>query len=425
MKTQNDRQNQVMAKARTIFLQEVQRNLPHAQQGLSKLRDHGYDLKTCKNLYRFAHTLKGSGQMVGLKDIAESASEITTALSLVENYRVKLGAGLQKFLAERLEDIVDEVGRLGTEGIIPSREKQKNMLSNNKKVLVVDDDPVITKLVQERLTQEGFVITVCHNSLEAENHLQMEHPDLILLDILMPGENGIEFCCRIRSKEFQQIIPIIFFTVKGELQDKLVGFATGADDYLAKPFAMEELVARIHALFNRLETFHEWAWQDELTKIYNRRYLHRRLQEERFQAKMHDEKFSLAMIDLNLFKFINDNYGHSAGDMVLTLLVGRMKHAFRKDDVICRYGGDEFAVIFPDSNSRLAKLALERLCLDLENTPIELPKNGKVNLTLSIGVSTFPESGGSCDELLAAADGAMYQAKKMGGNKIILSNNND
>jgi len=421
MKTQGNRQNRVMDTARNIFLQQVERKLGEAQQALSTLQVQGYDPQTCQTLYRIAHTFKGSGQMVGLRDIAEPALEITTALSLVENYKVELGPGLQAFLAERLDDIIDEVARLRDESSAHTGEEPTAMVCTSKKVLVVDDDPTITKLVQERLEQEGLAVAVCHNTVEAEKHLQVEQPDLILLDILMPGENGIEFCRRIRSKESHRIIPIIFFTVKGELQDKLVGFATGADDYLAKPFEMEELVARINTILSRVETFRNWAWQDELTTAYNRRYLQHRLQKELSRNQACGGNFSLAMIDLNLFKTINDTYGHSMGDEALKSLVARMKQVLSANDVVCRYGGDEFVVIFPNSNHLLVSLALERLCHEVEANPFVLSNSETIGLTLSVGVATFPGDGRTCEELLAVADAAMYRAKQAGGNKILFS----
>lgn len=413
MKLERDRQERTMAKAREIFLREAGKHLQKAQQALSELEANGYDPKICAELYRFAHTLKGSGFMVDLKDIAEPAFEILTALALVENYQVEFGPGLKRFLAKKVDDIKEAVTRLSYENAPSYEEIASPHFCETKQILVVDDDSTITDLVKSRLEQEGFDVTVCQNTLQAEQSLRLQKPDLILLDILMPGENGIDFCRRIRSTESHHIIPIIFFTVKGELQDKLLGFATGADDYLAKPFDMKELLARIHAILRRIDVYHDLAWRDELTGVYNRRYLDRRLKEELFRATTSRSKFTIAMIDLDEFKNINDTYGHSAGDQVLKQLANRMVQAFRTTDIICRFGGDEFVVIFPENSSQLADLALKRLQNELASNPIIL-LNEKTyfDLALSIGMSSFPEDGCTMEDLLAAADAAMYRNKQ-------------
>ncbi|KKM12469.1 hypothetical protein SY88_03465 [Clostridiales bacterium PH28_bin88] len=305
---------------------------------------------------------------------------------------------------------------------VPSSGVTPPAMAGGKRILVVDDDPAITELVRERLEREGFFVAVCHDTLAAEHYLQVEHPDLIVLDVIMPGGDGIEFCRKIRSDPHQQAVPIIFFSVKGELQDKLVGFATGADDYLPKPFELEELVARIHALLTRLESFKDWAWRDELTRVYNRRYLHRRLEEEVARAQRSNGRFSLAMIDIDLFKNVNDSFGHRVGDEVLRFLVARMTETLRVADVICRYGGEEFVVILPDTPLPEGHLALERLRQAVQAEPLELPGSPmRIPFTISAGVAGFPEDGCTGEELLDAADTAMYRAKEAGRNTVLLS----
>ncbi len=412
-----DRQARMMATAQEIFIREVENGLPQAHSALSALKTR-QDTDCLKEFYRFAHTLKGSGQMVGLQDIADPAFEIGTALQLVTEYNVPLSPGLFAFLADRLNAIHDEVIRLRAEAG-QSAGADKPVFAN-KKVLIVDDDPVIIQLVKERLAKEDFKVTVCYNTLQAEQVIAMEHPDIILLDIILPGENGVEFCRRIRSAETTELIPIIFFSVKGELRDKLAGFATGADDYLPKPFEMEELVARIHAILNRMETLGNLAWRDGLTGLYNRQYLDRRLSEETLHAEAQGYGFSLAMLDLDTFKNINDAYGHSRGDNVLKSVAAALTEIVRETDVICRYGGDEFAIIFPKTGSLSAQIILERLQHKLAANTIVIGEKAGINITLSIGMASFPKDGRSGEELLSAADSAMYQAKRSGGNKVVI-----
>ena len=408
-----DRQARTMATAKKIFLQEVECGLPTARIALTALSIQGLTTENFKTLYRYAHTLKGSGQMVGLRDIAEPAAEINTALSLIEEYGVPLADGLQKFIAAKLDEIAVELKRLEEQPPAELKYDVTNVARKGSQVLLVDDDAAVTKLVKERLAREGFCVTICHDTIEADQFLLTTQPDIILLDIMLPGENGIDFCRRFRSSSTNEIIPIIFFTVKSELQDKLAGFANGADDYLAKPFEMEELVARIHAVLTRLETLQDFAWIDEMTQVYNRRYLRRRLAEEIAQGQ--SIHCTIVMIDLNKFKSVNDNYGHSTGDKVLKAVASLITQTLRTTDIVCRYGGDEFVLIFPGSSRHVVNKVLERLKQRLAANPILVTVAGnQIFITLSAGIVSFPEDGSSCDELLGLADKAMYCAKAGG-----------
>lgn len=422
MTRKKERGQNTMATVLEIFRQEVEQLLPESRKALADLKTNPSNSEARAILYRLAHTLKGSGQMVGLRDIVEPATEMTVVLNLVQQYGVELTAGIMDFLTERLAKIEEEVARLQLRAKLSAFSGSAfENIGRGKKILIVDDDPVITQMVKDRLTKEGFAVIICQSVLAAENYLENGHPDLIVLDIVLPDGNGVDFCRKIRSDPRQQIVPIVFLSVKAELHDKLVGFATGADDYLAKPFDVEELTIRIKAILYRLETYKDWAWLDELTGVYNRRYLHRRLEEEISRAKRTNGVFSIAMIDLDFFKNVNDHFGHSIGDEVLRSLVERMTKSLRGADVVCRYGGDEFVIILPDTPPSEACRAIERLRQIIEHEQLTISGEQVVGpVTISAGVAGFPKNGCSGEELLAAVDATLYRSKEAGRNAVLL-----
>lgn len=182
---------------------------------------------------------------------------------------------------------------------------------------------------------------------------------------------------------------------------------------------MEELVARIQAIINRAETSRHLILQDELTQVYNRRYLQNRLQEEISRGRRSGSRFSVALLDVDSFKQINDAYGHAVGDETLQCIVARMKKNIRTSDIICRYGGDEFVLILPDTLLEVANLVLQRLRESIAKDTFVLPKSARIiSVTCSIGVVAFPEDGETGEELLHNADSALYQAKSKGRNSV-------
>ncbi|MFZ5944745.1 MAG: diguanylate cyclase [Bacillota bacterium] len=405
------------AEAKKIFIQEVQERLPEAQASLETLLHQGYNQVACTTLYKFAHTLKGSGRTVGVWDIAEPASEMEIALNLVKDYNVEFGKGMESFLLQRMNEIIDTLNQLENINNLKFGVGKK---LQKRKILVVDDDYAITDLLEKSLVREGFAVIICHNTLEAEDYLEREQPDLIVLDIILPALNGIEFCRRIRSNSRFKLVPIIFLTVKSKLQDKLAGFATGADDYLCKPIPVEELVARIDAILNRIELSEDLIFQDDLTRAFNRRYLLRRLDEEVIQSKLEDKEFSLAIVDIDYFKNVNDSFGHVVGDEVLKTLVKRMQENLRATDVVCRYGGEEFIILLPETVQSTGVMVLERLRENIASETFSTTKSDKeLSITVSIGVSSFPHDGNNPEKIIKEADAAMYQAKRAGRNMVV------
>lgn len=291
----------------------------------------------------------------------------------------------------------------------------------SKKIMVIEDNSLTLNQLQDCLYDDGYQVIPCKHTAEAMALLDDITPDLIILDIIMPGIDGYQFCKWIRSHNRLRLVPIVFVTAKDNIEDKIEGLRIGGDDYITKPFAVEELLARIRVIIQRMDSFHELSMRDELTNAFNRRYFNERLEEEIHRVERSGRPFSIAFLDIDHFKEINDNYGHGTGDFVLEKFVQFLQSRLRKTDLVARIGGEEFVLLLPDINSGTAYLLVERLRKSLEETRFSCVDNGAavdIGITVSAGISCCPEHGETSKDLISRADKAMYNAKNSGRNTI-------
>lgn len=294
----------------------------------------------------------------------------------------------------------------------------------DKKIMIVDDDPLIVKLIEKFFKKKfNFECTICNSGEACLKELdKSELPDLILLDINMPGLSGYDVCSKIREDKRTHLIPIIFITAYDKIENKITGFKLGVDDYLVKPFHMKELEVRTISLLTRIDQLIKLSYKDELTGLYNRRYFNDFME---FQISTHQRQnkpLSLIIFDIDFFKKINDNYGHLAGDFILKNFAEEVKKFIRKTDLVARIGGEEFVVVFPDTNSVIAKETIEKLRLRIEKMTFEF-ENQKINVTFSAGIVEFNKTFSDIQGLLDKADEALYKAKETGRNKVIIAGN--
>lgn len=306
-------------------------------------------------------------------------------------------------------------------------------------LLIVDDTPHNIKLLFEFLNNYGFEILVAEDGKDALEIAQEEQPNLILLDVLMPGMDGFETCRYLKDNPNTHNIPVIFMTALSDTLNKVKAFKLGAVDYITKPFQQEEVLARVNThltiryLQKELETQKEALQQlnqelerlatlDSLTKLANRRRLDEYLQREWRRALREQIPLSLILCDIDYFKPYNDTYGHQAGDDCLQQVAEAINHAAsRPGDLAARYGGEEFTVILPNTPGEGAMRVAYLIQNHLQSLKLIHP-NSEVNpyVTLSMGVSsTIPTTTGSPDTLIQMADRALYEAKEQGRNRII------
>lgn len=297
-------------------------------------------------------------------------------------------------------------------------------------ILVADDDRLVREKVGALLRARGHTVELVEDGAPAIERAAKGDVGLFLLDVMMPGVGGLEACRLLKSlaRDRETFWPVVLLTARNDGDSRVQGLRLGADDYVGKPFDDRELVARVEGLL-RIRQMHDdliaakqrleaLAVTDELTGLYNFRYLSTRLREELKRAERHREPLACAMIDLDSFKRINDDLGHDVGDAVLREAARRVRGAVREIDVVARYGGDELLLILPTTPFSGALTVASRVWNDIRSAPIQVGPH-ELRLTASIGVALYPSRDVTdAEALLRAADQALYQAKRDGRDRI-------
>jgi two-component system cell cycle response regulator len=296
-------------------------------------------------------------------------------------------------------------------------------------VLVADDDAIFRKVLQKWLEIWGYRVIVAENGEQAWDVLQQEsQPELLILDWVMPGVDGLELCGRVRERQRTPYQYILLVTAKDDTEDVVAGLEAGADDYLSKPFDRNELRARLRVgerilalqdvLMQACEDLHFQATHDVLTGIWKRGAVVDLLQREIERATRSQGSTGLLVLDLDHFKNVNDTHGHPTGDLVLREIAHRIIEAIRSYDVVGRYGGEEFLVVLPGCWHNQLFQAAERIRTAVANEPIRL-QSAEIYVTVSIGATTVAP-GTTDHQVLTIADNALYQAKKAGRNCTVV-----
>lgn len=297
------------------------------------------------------------------------------------------------------------------------------------KILIAEDDPAFRQVLEELLTRWGYEVVVADNGIAALQILQSGNaPVIAMLDWMMPGMEGVEVCRNIRAKKFEPYTYVILLTSNQRDDDLVIGLEAGADDYIFKPFKLNELRLRLRAgrriieLQNELiaarDAFQTKASYDCLTGLWNHDEILQILRQELSRAEREEKCVGVIMGDIDFFKKINDTHGHLTGDAVLRLTAGKMHSQMRPYDFIGRYGGEEFLVILSECCMECTAAFAERLRLAVCCDSIDTPK-GMIPVTISLGVATSEiDRKYNAEYLVAAADEALYRAKENGRNRV-------
>jgi diguanylate cyclase (GGDEF)-like protein len=296
-------------------------------------------------------------------------------------------------------------------------------------ILVADDDRLTREHTASLLRAHGFSVEVVEDGQLAVERVARGGVDLVLLDVMMPKMGGLETCRVLKSMQREAFLPVVLVTAKSDTASRVEGLKIGADDYIAKPFDEEELLARVDAML-RIKKLHDQvsharaklervSVHDELTGLYNYRYLHTRLNEEFKRAERYHEPLGCIVIDVDSLKTHNEAAGRDEGDRILLEVAEGIRKTVREIDVVARFGGDEFLVALPSTHFAGSVALAERLWREItEARPAKDPAGGR-RVSVSIGVALYPSRDVRAkDALLRAADAALVQAKRDGGNRI-------
>ncbi len=237
----------------------------------------------------------------------------------------------------------------------------------------------------------------------------------------MPIMSGFEVCRVLRTNTRWQDTPILFLTGETELDARLAAFDAGGDDYLPKPVAAVELLTRVKVRLERARLIRERADKDALTGLLLRRAFMEQIAGLISEASRHELFFTVALIDVDMFKTVNDTYGHLAGDRVLTRLGQLLKKRFRVEDIRGRWGGEEFIVALRHVKKETTQGALARVLDELRNMQFEGDHGEVFSVTFTAGLASFPEDGATLEHLVKAADGRLYKGKEAGRDRIVVS----
>ncbi|MBI3203532.1 MAG: diguanylate cyclase [Myxococcales bacterium] len=293
-------------------------------------------------------------------------------------------------------------------------------------VLVIDDSPDIHQLLAVRLKPEGLELHHVHAAEAGLARVGELQPDLVLLDVDMPGLDGFAVCERLKADPRTVGIPVIFLTGSSDVESKVRGFEVGGVDYVTKPFEPAELRARVRAAL-KTKRFQDLlssrANVDALTSLWNRAYFERRLNDELAAATRYGRVVSLVFIDVDHFKKLNDGFGHPFGDQVLTRIGELLWANARETDAPCRYGGEELATILTETPLEGAVVAAERIRQGIAQLGLS-QRGAPVPVSASFGVASTelaPGHAWSTTELIQSADGALYAAKRGGRDRVCVA----
>jgi two-component system cell cycle response regulator len=297
------------------------------------------------------------------------------------------------------------------------------------RILLVDDRPSSYERLAPLLSAE-HTVDVEINPAEALFHAAEGNYDLLIVSLSLENYDGLRLCSQARSLERTRQLPILAISDADNNSRLLRGLEIGVNDYLLRPVDKNELLARARTqirkrrytdqLRDNVQNSIEMAILDALTGLHNRRYMESHLSTLAEQASSRGKPLALMILDIDYFKSINDTYGHDAGDDVLREFAVRIRKSIRGIDLACRYGGEEFVIVMPETDLTVAGMIAERLRRSIASETFAVNKGTKrIDVTISIGLATLDNKDEPVADVLKRADTALYRAKHDGRNRVV------
>ncbi|RMF19911.1 MAG: diguanylate cyclase, partial [Gammaproteobacteria bacterium] len=307
-------------------------------------------------------------------------------------------------------------GKLDTTVVVEKVEQfTRHNLQTPYKILVVDDSRAQATYAESLLRKSGLEPRIVTDPMQVLDVLQAFTPDIIIMDMYMPGCNGTELAKVIRQDDRYVSVPIIYLSAEDDVNKQLHAMSLGGDDFLVKPINPRQLLATIHNRGRRARALKAQMIRDSLTGLYNHTHTLNLLEDALTKARQTGKPVSFVMLDIDHFKSVNDTWGHPVGDRVLKSLSLFLKQRLRKTDHIGRYGGEEFAIILPETRLADARSLMD----DIRERFYALrhPTEGQdISVSFSAGIASAVDS--PMQALTDHADKALYEAKRKGRNQV-------
>ncbi len=332
----------------------------------------------------------------------------------------------------RLKALTDELRARARTGQMIAMEEAAEAIqaisAENGKLLVVDTDPRQAERIRSYLAQTHSV-DVLTDPADAAMAVSDGGYDVVLVSMSLSNFDPLRVCSQVRTAEQTRMLPIILIAEEEDRPRVVRGLDLGVNDFIMRPVERNELQARVKTQIRR----HRYAMQlrqsvnntmalavtDELTGLYNRRYFDRHLALMLAKAQEQDRDMALMLIDMDYFKSVNDTHGHAVGDAVLREFSDRLRRNIRGVDLACRFGGEEFVVLMPDTDFSQAQLVAERVRTAVAERGFDTPMGRALTVTVSVGVALNDGAGDTPDDLLKRTDIALYRAKREGRNRVV------
>ncbi|WP_209123611.1 diguanylate cyclase [Alkalihalobacillus sp. BA299] len=395
-----------MEKYRQALLQKIQKQL-HQWFNQYKPVFHF-------EVYRFLHSIQGTAATIGLDEIYRISVRLISEVDKNEDKEWEIYK-LQHFLSELVTVCYQNItGDLSFED-----DPVVTVNTDLPEILLIDDDITLLMYLKEELERQGWHVFATADPEKAISFFYDYQPDCVIIDLYLKEKTGFSILSILNHKLKQQFVPQIMISVNNGKEVRMKSYELGADDFIAKPFDIHEFIIRVKRQLERKTLVDSLVLKDELSLVYNRKYLI--IVFERLCNDIYREQnsFCLAILDLDYFKRINDQYGHLVGDEVIKEFAAYLNKYSRKNDTVFRYGGEEFIILFSNTRMYEAAKVLNRLLQGFSEKVFETGKE-EFSVTFSAGVVEVSDPDIEIESWLKVADSALYNAKKHGRNQIKL-----
>ncbi|MCA1061304.1 diguanylate cyclase [Rossellomorea aquimaris] len=363
-----------------------------------------------EEVYRFIHSMAGSASVLGLHKIGDLARELLDQHNEKEERMWTVSE-----VKEELFEIIQYCYHYEEETIevFPGKQSRDG---EEPVVLIIDDDTSFLMYMKEELEKIGWYVVPIANPDKAIMSYYDVKPDCAIIDIYMDGTNGFEVLDFFKKKLKQQFIPTVMVSAENSKEVRIKSYQMGADDFIAKPFDLEEFIVRVKRQMERKKQMEELVLIDELTMVYNRKYLGQAYAQVQSNSARNGDSYCVAVLDIDHFKGVNDRYGHLVGDRVLKGFASHLKTETRIQDTVFRFGGEEFVILFPNTSLKEAYTFVDIIRKGFSQVVFQGDED--FSCTFSAGVAEIADPTKPFDTWLKLADNALYEAKSSGRNVV-------